>query len=116
MFLNSNPSSTEGFFYYYESYFPNHITGSSTSFLSQGVAFKYTIFFSALLYARGFLFFTQLFMNKTIIVKVGTESLANFHTSEKVEKMITDIAKLMKQKISVILISSGAVGCGKEIL
>ncbi len=55
-------------------------------------------------------------MDKTIIVKVGTESLANFHTSEKVKKMIADIAQLMKQKISVILISSGAVGCGREIL
>lgn len=55
-------------------------------------------------------------MNKTIIVKVGTESLANFYTNKKVEKMIADIAKLMRQKISIVLISSGAVGCGREIL
>lgn len=55
-------------------------------------------------------------MNKTIIVKVGTESLANFHTSVKVGNMVRDIARLMREKIRVVLISSGAVGCGKEIL
>lgn len=55
-------------------------------------------------------------MNKTIIVKVGTESLAHFHTSEKVDKMIADIARLIQQQIFVTLVSSGAVGCGKEIL
>ena len=55
-------------------------------------------------------------MNKTIIVKVGTESLAHFHNSEKVDTMVRDIARLMREKIRVVLISSGAVGCGREIL
>jgi glutamate 5-kinase len=55
-------------------------------------------------------------MNKTIIVKVGTESLAHFHTSEKVEKMIADIARLIQEQIFVVLVSSGAVGCGREML
>jgi glutamate 5-kinase len=55
-------------------------------------------------------------MNKTIIVKVGTESLANFHTSKKVEKMIADIARLIQEQIFVVLVSSGAVGCGRDLL
>ncbi len=70
-----------------------------------------------LLCARGFfIFYTTNFMNKTIIVKVGTESLANFHTSKKVEKMIADIARLIQEQVFVVLVSSGAVECGREIL
>lgn len=53
-------------------------------------------------------------MNRTIIVKIGTESLSDFHTSEKVSKMVEDIARLIRQKIQVVLVSSGAVWCGKE--
>jgi glutamate 5-kinase len=55
-------------------------------------------------------------MNRIIIVKIGTESLTNFHTSEKVTKMVADIARLIREKISVVLVSSGAVWCGREIM
>lgn len=55
-------------------------------------------------------------MKQTIIVKVGTESLTHFHTSEKVANMVRDITRLIQKKIRVILISSGAVGCGREIV
>lgn len=55
-------------------------------------------------------------MKQTIIVKVGTESLIHFHTSEKVANMVRDITRLVQEKIRVILISSGAVGCGREIV
>jgi len=48
-------------------------------------------------------------MNKKIIIKIGTESLADFNTSEKVRKMVSDIARLIQEKIHVVLISSGAV-------
>jgi len=55
-------------------------------------------------------------MNKKIIIKIGTESLADFNTSEKVRKMVSDIARLIQEKIHVVLISSGAVWCGREII
>lgn len=65
---------------------------------------------------EGFYFFYTMYMNKTIIVKVGTESLGNFHTSHKVARMVQDIARLIKEKVWVVLVSSGAVGCGREML
>jgi glutamate 5-kinase len=36
-------------------------------------------------------------MKKTIIVKIGSESLKDFETSKKVEKLVTDIAQKMQE-------------------
>ena len=45
-----------------------------------------------------------------IVVKIGTESLENFETSEKVNRMIRDIGLLIqKYKEEIILVSSWAV-------
>jgi glutamate 5-kinase len=42
-----------------------------------------------------------------IIVKIGTESLENFETSEKVNRMVRDISVLIKEyKERVLLVSS----------
>jgi glutamate 5-kinase len=42
-----------------------------------------------------------------IIVKIGTESLENFETSEKVDRMVRDISVLIKEyKERVLLVSS----------
>lgn len=56
------------------------------------------------------------YMNKTIIVKIGTESLVNFNQSEKVEKMVQDIAYLMQHRIHVVLVTSWAVGFGRNVI
>ena len=42
-----------------------------------------------------------------IIVKIGTESLENFETSEKVNRMVRDISTLtQKYKERILLVSS----------
>jgi glutamate 5-kinase len=42
-----------------------------------------------------------------IIVKIGTESLENFETSEKVNRMVRDISALIqKYKERILLVSS----------
>ncbi len=52
----------------------------------------------------------------TVIIKIGTESLANFETSEKVNKLVRDIVEIMKHtQYRVLLVSSGAVGFGRKI-
>jgi glutamate 5-kinase len=53
-------------------------------------------------------------MKKTIIVKIGSESLKDFETSKKVEKLVTDIAQKMQEWVQVILVTSGAVQFGRE--
>ena len=42
-----------------------------------------------------------------IIVKIGTESLENFETSEKVNRMVRDISTLIQEyKERILLVSS----------
>ncbi len=55
-------------------------------------------------------------MQQTIIVKIGTESLEDFENSEKVNKLISDIMKNIRNGIHVILVTSGAVGFGRKTL
>ncbi|MBP6921167.1 hypothetical protein KBB89_01295 [Candidatus Gracilibacteria bacterium] len=52
---------------------------------------------------------------ETIVVKIGTESLRDFDSNLKVEKMVEAIATLMSQQIRIILVSSGAVGEGIKV-
>lgn len=52
---------------------------------------------------------------KTTIVKIGTESLTNFESSIKVQNMVEDISRLVKQKTKVLLVTSGAVAEGRRI-
>ncbi len=50
-----------------------------------------------------------------IIVKIGTESLENFETSEKVNRMVRDISTLIQEyKERILLVSSWAVWAGRK--
>lgn len=52
----------------------------------------------------------------TTIVKIGTESLQNFETSQKVNTLIRDISTLIRDyHEKIILVTSGAVGFGRKI-
>jgi glutamate 5-kinase len=51
---------------------------------------------------------------ETIIVKIGSESLKNFGTSEKVNSLVKDISRRIQDKSRILLVSSGAVQFGRE--
>lgn len=55
-------------------------------------------------------------MQPTIVVKIGTESLENFETSQKVNKLVSDITQSIRDGVRVILVTSGAVGFGRKTL
>lgn len=55
-------------------------------------------------------------MQQTIVVKIGTESLENFEVSTKVNQLINDITKAIRNGVHVILVTSGAVGFGRKTL
>lgn len=50
----------------------------------------------------------------TIIVKIGSESLKDFGTSEKVQSLIENIAKRTHEGTQILLVSSGAVQFGRD--
>ncbi len=53
----------------------------------------------------------------TTIVKIGTESLKHFETSQKVNTLVRDIAELIQTyKENVLLVTSGAVAFGRNNL
>ena len=45
-------------------------------------------------------------MQPTIVVKIGTESLENFETSQKVDKLVSDITQSIRDGVRVILVTS----------
>lgn len=52
-----------------------------------------------------------------VIVKIGTSSIINNNLPEEnIEKLVNDIVNLKKEGYDVLLVSSGAVGFGKQIL
>lgn len=52
----------------------------------------------------------------TTIIKIGTESLSGFETSEKVNTLVRDISHLMHTyQEKILLVTSGAVGFGRKL-
>lgn len=51
---------------------------------------------------------------ETIIVKIWSESLTNFETSQKVELLTQGIAQKIREWVKILLVSSGAVQFGRK--
>lgn len=54
--------------------------------------------------------------SKTIVVKIGTEVLANGETSNIISLLAQDAAELLKGGYKIIIVTSGAVGKGEKKL
>lgn len=54
-------------------------------------------------------------MNSRLIVKIGSESLENFNTSQKIDALVRDI-RLHFQSTDILLVTSWAVQFGREVL
>lgn len=54
-------------------------------------------------------------MNTRIVVKIGTESLNDFHTSIKIDKLVQAIRKRISTT-DILLVTSGAVQFGRITL
>lgn len=55
-----------------------------------------------------------------LVIKVGTKAIFDFSKKkikrEILQSLAKDVAYLLKEKHEIIIVSSGAVGCGKEVI